>query len=90
MAQGKPPFTLAWGNPDADRQSSSLSSVLSAAQAGDIAEVHVLQATQLGTLPGVDDENTVNWRKWLLFAVLLVAVLAAGRMAYQLFREMNA
>jgi hypothetical protein len=90
MAQGKAPFTVAWGNVDADRQSSSLSAVLGATQAGDIAEVHVLQATQLGKLPGVDDENTVNWRKWLLFAVLLAAVLAAGRMAYQLFREMNA
>ena len=90
MAQGKPPFTLVWGNADAGRQSSSLGTVLAATRVGDIAEVHIQQTHQLGKVPMADDENAANWRKWLLFAVLLAAVLAAGRMAYQLFREMNA
>ena len=90
MAQGQAPFTLAWGNAEAERQPSSLNAILTAASAADIAEVRIQSAEQLGEIPQVHDEHYIDWKKWLLFAVLLTAVLAAGRMAYQLFREMNA
>ncbi|MCP4390443.1 MAG: DUF3999 domain-containing protein, partial [Gammaproteobacteria bacterium] len=32
---------------------------------------------------------TLPWKKWLLWALLVMAALVTGRMAFRLYREMN-
>jgi hypothetical protein len=90
LAQGIAPYQLAWGRAATSVMQNQLASVLADIEDSDIAEVAVLEAMRGdAALPELAGEGA-PWRKWLLFAILTLAVAAAGRMAYGLFREMNA
>ncbi len=92
LGDGNPPYSLAWGNRDSEAQISGLVELLD----GDLLDAHRnSRAVALGDpRPAggparLEARSSLPWLKWLLWALLLAAVLITGRMAMRLYREMN-
>jgi len=86
------PYTLAWGNYEIRDQTGKLTQMMN----GDFNQPdkhgHLvnIQSIQLaGGVLRLTPEAEYAWKKWLLWALLIVAVLVTGRMAFGLYRDMN-
>jgi len=92
LGDGNQPYRLAWGNRDSLAQVSGLAELLD----GDLGDARLRSApVALGVPqpaggPGrLEPHSELPWMKWLLWALLVAAVLVTGRMAIRLYREMN-
>lgn len=94
LARGAAPFTLAYGQRDAAGQALPLASLMPGYRPG--AELALPAATPgapraLGgrnaPAPGREDAPPPDWRRWLLWAVLLAATGLLALMAYRLLRQ---
>ncbi len=86
------PFTLAWGNYEVDHFNDNLSALLQS-QVNDsysnAAEVDYMEIQQGSGIQRQHKAPVTPLKTWLLWAVLLLAVLVTGRMAFTLYRDMN-
>ncbi len=86
------PFTLAWGNYEVDHFNDNLSALLQSQGSNsysNAAEVDYLEIQQGSGIQRQNKAPVKPWKTWLLWAVLLIAVLVTGRMAFTLYRDMN-
>ncbi|MDF3030066.1 MAG: hypothetical protein K0R03_624 [Moraxellaceae bacterium] len=97
VAGGKPPFTLAWGRRDATPAQLPLASLmpgyrpgmertLPEAVPGKVAELGGHDAPQ----PGQEDQPPADWKRWLLWGVLLGGVVLLACMARGLLKQLPA
>ncbi|MBN1379948.1 MAG: DUF3999 domain-containing protein [Gammaproteobacteria bacterium] len=95
LAQGKPPFILAYGNPRIAQSRTGLSSLLNSLNDEQRKEIAASVATlaapkELGGLSRLaPEQEKFPWRKVLLWLVLVAGVLVMVKMAVSLFRQMD-
>jgi hypothetical protein len=94
VAQGRAPFTLAWGQRDAKPAALPLASLLPGYRANLEAELPPATpgaVTGLGgsnaPQPGREDAPPPDWKRWLLWGVLLAGVALLAFMARSLMRQ---
>lgn len=89
VARGAPPYTLAFGNAQADRVAHGLDQLL--ARTGK-ARVATAQLQPLSTLRGDAalraSPYAIDWKRASLWSVLVLGVVALGVMARRLFKEL--
>jgi len=93
LGDGNAPYSLAWGNHERTGPVSDLSTILqgSLQQAQQDAGLARLGAiTELGGQARLTPQPALPWKKWLLWTLLILAVIVTARMASKLYREMNA
>lgn len=93
LGDGNGPYRLAWGNHEVTTSPPSLRGLVEISQDnGDPAasEVTLFAIEEAGGAARLAPAPTLPWKKWLLWAVLIAAALIAARMAFNLYREMNA
>lgn len=86
------PFTIAWGNYQIQGRTGNLAEVMNSDfnQTGKRGDVIKMKSTELsGGISRLYPEPGVAWKTGLLWALLIIAVLVTGRMAYALYRDMN-
>ena len=93
VARGDPPFTMAFGNKDAQRTILALNQVIPDYKAGAEMKIPEDQVLRVTTVTNVEGPVTklvgeVNKRKLLLWGVLLIAVIVLGWMAWKLSKQM--
>ncbi|MES9906462.1 MAG: DUF3999 family protein [Sedimenticola sp.] len=90
LAGGEAPYRIVWGNRDAPRPTNKLKAVIDRDRRStiDLPLVVMRATTPLGGEERVLQSKAESWLKWLLWASLMVVIVVAGRMAYQLYREM--
>jgi len=86
------PYTLAWGNYENTVPVTDLTGLLEgnlqqARQRG--TQVSLLTVEESGGMSRLAPQAELPWQKWLLWALLVAAVLVTGRMSLSLYREMN-
>jgi len=93
IGDGSGPYTIAWGNRDSTAASSELASLL----ADSLAEAQRKAVpAALGKIERAGGEARLRqsvelpWKKWLLWTLLVLAVIVTARMAFRLYREMDA
>jgi hypothetical protein len=92
-ADGKAPYTLAWGNFESEGAAADLGSILrDGAQRAqrDAALASLGPIEQSGGSARLAPRPGLPWKKWLLWTLLVLAVIVTARMALNLYREMNA
>ncbi len=86
------PYTLFWGNYEIQAEATDLGSMLEA----DLPKAR--QRATLVTLGSIVESGgptrltpqpALPWKKWMLWALLILAAIITGRMAFKLYREMN-
>lgn len=94
LARGKPPFTLAFGQRDAHPAQLPLASLLPGYRPGMEASLPLAHAGAVVALgghnappPGQEDRRPPDWKRWLLWGVLLLAVGLLALMARSLLRQ---
>ena len=95
MARGEPPFQLAVGSIEvitADQSVNALLGSFDAARQDSLTATAVLgeRLTLGGDAALTPLPPPTPWQRYLLWAVLVAAVLLLARMAQQLYRQMNA
>jgi len=93
LGDGNGPYTLAWGNHAPEPQAANLTTLLqrNLREAQDqVATVTPGPQQQAGGSGRLAPQPTLPWKKWLLWALLVLAAAVTGRMAFRLYREMNA
>lgn len=95
VASGSPPFSLGWGQRDARPAQLPLATLLPGYRAGSDRELPLAVAgptTELGGYnaprPGQEDRPPANWKRWLLWSVLLGGVALLALMARGLLRQL--
>lgn len=95
LARGEPPFTLAYGQRDARAAQLPLASLLPGYRPGMEASLPLAEPGQpvsLGgrnaPLPGQEDRLPADWKRWLLWLVLLAGVALLALMARSLMRQL--
>lgn len=92
LADGNGPYRLAWGQAGSQTTTVNLGEILAIdlndpAQRG---ELVTLAASEIAGGPDrLKTRTELPWKKWLLWAMLVLAVLVTGRMALGLYREMK-
>ncbi len=93
LGDGNGPYRLAWGNHAHETLTASLGELLE----GNLKEfqqrgilVQLGSTEEAGGAERLEPQASLPWKKWLLWALLVIAALVTGRMAYRLYREMNA
>jgi hypothetical protein len=83
------PYSLAWGNHASQTRINELSEILEGEpqQQGEL--VYLKEVQIAGGLSRLSPELALPWQKWLLWALLVLAVGVTGKMAITLYREMN-
>jgi len=94
VARGDPPFTIAFGNKEAERTILALNQVMPDYKAGaewKVPEDQVLRVTTVTVVQGPMEKivGEVNKRKLVLWGVLVGAVIVLGWMAWRLSRQMK-
>ena len=92
LGNNNPPYTLAWGNYQSERQITNLADLSkdgfnhtkNPGSTVSLKTVHVA-----GGNSRLAPESELPWKKWLLWALLSFAALVTGRMAYGLYRDMS-
>ncbi len=92
LTNGSGPYTLAWGNFESQPQTSNLAEITTAdlnqnEQRGNLVSLKTIQLS--GGTARLGAEPKLPWKQWVLWALLTLAALVTGRMAYGLYREMN-
>jgi len=93
LGDGNGPYSLAWGNHGSAGPVSDLSTILqgSLQQAQQDAGLASLGTTrESGGQARLTPQPALPWKKWLLWTLLILAVIVTARMASKLYREMNA
>ena len=92
LASDNPPFTLAWGNYQRLTNKNNLAELVKA----DLdkpenrgVSVSLKNIQPAGGISRLSAEQSLEWKKWVLWTLLGVAALITGRMAYRLYRDMN-
>jgi len=93
LGDGNGPYRLAWGNHAHENVTANLNELLEGnlrdtQQRGVL--VQLGSTEEAGGATRLKPQSTLPWKKWLLWALLVLATLVTGRMAYHLYREMNA
>lgn len=93
LGDGNGPYRLAWGSHAYQPVSSNLNQLLEGSlrdtqQHG--ALVQLGSTEEAGGISRLSPETTLPWKRWLLSVLLVLAAIVTGRMAYRLYREMNA
>ena len=86
------PYTLAWGNYEIKDQTGKLAEMMNGNfnQPDKRGSLINMQSIQLaGGASRLAPKPEYAWKKWLLWALLIVAVMVTGRMAFGLYRDMN-
>lgn len=93
VARGQGPWQLAWGRRSAPSAQLPLDTLLPGYREGDetrLAAARPGSAVDLGgtdvPAPGADDAPPADWKRWLLWGVLLAGVAVLAAMAYSLLR----
>ncbi|MDH3764111.1 MAG: DUF3999 domain-containing protein [Gammaproteobacteria bacterium] len=93
LGDGNGPYRLAWGNHAHQTVTANLNELL----AGNLKDtqqrgalVQLGRTEEAGGADRLRPQKTLPWKKWLLWALLVLAALITGRMAYRLYQEMNA
>jgi hypothetical protein len=92
LGDGNGPYSLAWGNHQSTGPVSDLTAILkgSLQQAQHDAGVAVLgNIEESGGAARLQPQPDLPWKKWLLWTLLILVVIVTGRMAFNLYREMN-
>lgn len=91
VAGGVPPYTLAWGNTEAQAPDNSLMKIIDEKQhaLSDVALVEQVATVLEGDSSRLHPKQRLPLLKWLLWAVLIVVIVLAGRMAYRLYKEIG-
>ncbi|MGX9727434.1 MAG: DUF3999 domain-containing protein [Candidatus Electronema sp. VV] len=93
MAQGQPPYTLAYGKAGLVPARSQVGQLLKAAEPVSggklVAAAEARPQRLLAGQVALELKKEIPWRVWLLWAGLIAGVLAVGAMALKLFREME-
>ena len=92
LGDGNGPYSLAWGNHQSAGPVGDLTAILkgSLQQAQRDAGVAALGKTEeSGGAARLAPPSDLPWEKWLLWTLLIFAVIVTGRMAFNLYREMN-
>jgi hypothetical protein len=92
LGDGNRPYSLAWGNHESSGPVSDLSAILqgSLQQAQQDAGLARPGATEeSGGQARLTPQPELPWKKWLLWTLLILAVIVTARMASKLYREMN-
>ena len=92
LGDGQEPYFLAWGNHEAGGKQDRLTAVLQdslaeAQRRGSL--VTLRQPEDAGGKGRLAPEPKLPWKKWTLWALLILAAIIAMRMAIGLYREMN-
>ena len=92
LANESAPFTLAWGNYNIKGQTGKLAELMNddfnqPDKRGSLVDLKSIQLA--GGVSRLAPEVEFAWKKWLLWALLIIAVLVTGRMAFGLYRDMN-
>jgi hypothetical protein len=92
LGDGNGPYSLAWGNHESSGPVSDLSAILqgSLQQAQqDAGLVRLGTIEESGGQARLTPQPELPWKKWLLWTLLILAVIVTARMASKLYREMN-
>jgi hypothetical protein len=93
LGDGNGPYSLAWGNHESSGPVSDLSAILQgslqqAQQDAGLARLGTIEES--GGQARLMPQPELPWKKWLLWTLLILAVIVTARMASKLYREMNA
>lgn len=92
VAQGSAPFTLAYGNSQLTSQQPAVHALLNHLDADQQSSlIGRAQVGQIQTFQGsraLEKKPEIPWTRWLLWSLLAMGVLVAGRMAWRLKGEM--
>lgn len=86
------PYTLAWGNYEANIQNDDLSPLLKKQNPKDdmvASQVSITETLPAGGIQRQQQMPVTPWLTWLLWAFLAAAVVLTARMAFTLYRDMN-
>ena len=89
-AQGNQPYTVAWGNSKVGQQRrTSLPRIIRFAeeQGRRVDLVNMLNSRKNDSV--FIEGETIEWKRYVLWVVLALGVMGAGRMAYVLYREVD-
>ena len=94
IAQGEGPFTLAFGSAQVDAVTTPLGKLLNQDNLANNGQL--IKAAQLGSRVQLGDAAKLQpappplpWKKWLLWAILVVGVMVLAAMALKLSKQMN-
>ena len=92
LGDGRGPYSLYWGNHEFVPPAAGLTEFLdgdlgSARERSTLARIAAIE--EAGGLDRLTARTSLPWQKWLLWVVLIAAALVTGRMALNLYREMN-
>ena len=92
LGDGNGPYSLAWGNYESTGPVSDLSAILQgslqqAQQEAGLARLGAIEES--GGQARLTPQPELPWKKWLLWTLLILAVIVTVRMASKLYREMN-
>ena len=90
IAQGNPPFTLAFGNPNVlPAKNSDLNNLIQSLQeSGSTVDAVNLMSIEEGA-QSFNRDGKSGWKKIALWIVLLLGTLMMGLMAYRLYKQMG-
>ena len=93
LGDGVKPYRLAWGNYASEAGHGELDALLDgdrheARERGAPAALGPVETA--GGPARLAPKTALPWQKWLLWALLIAAAAVTGRMAFRLYREMNA
>lgn len=90
MAQGKAPFTLAYGNPAVTRaQNSDLQGLINSLSDSGVNADKVSLGEIVQGNKRFSKEDQVNWKKYVLWLLLILGTLLMAFMAWRLFQQMG-
>lgn len=93
LGDGNGPYSLAWGNHESTGPVGDLSSILQGklqqAQR-DAGLARPGRIEESGGQARLTPQSVLPWKKWLLWTLLILVVIVTARMAFKLYREMNA
>lgn len=89
LAQGTPPFLLAFGNDDAPESPSGGLFSLVSIEGTDLTPITLGAIHRLASSPKQEKGMSINWGQWLLWGLLVAAVAMLTSMAWRLVKNLK-
>ena len=89
LAQGTPPFLLAFGNDDAPESPSGGLFSLVSIEGTDLNPITLGEIHRLANSPKQENGMPINWGQWLLWGLLVAAVIMLTGMAWRLVKNLK-